>query len=295
MARRRTGLAAARRLAAAPSLEAARDQLAGTAYADVVTAPPGLAATQRAVADATLWQIRVLAGWLPAGGTVLARAVVAAFERENLMGHLGLLAGGTAPPPFDLGTLATAWNRVRPTTTTDAALMEISASPWGKLEPGDLSAVRDQLTAAWLRRLILVAPSARPWARTAAVLLVARSQVVEGRRLPEPAAAQLTGLLGSRYASARTIDDLRETLVPTARRVLDAVASPEQLWRADASLWTSLADGGARLLRGPLAGPDHVVGAVAVLAADAFRVRAALAAAAAGTHAEIGEVLGGAA
>ncbi len=298
MARRRLGLGAVVRLARAPTLDAACEQLAGTAYADVATGlsrPAGLAAAQRAVADATLWQFRVLAGWLPSSGTVLARAAVAAFERENLLAHLDRLTGRPSAPPFELGTLSTAWNRVRSTSSAEAALAEIAASPWGEVTSGDLATIRDELTAAWLHRMSRVAPSTRPWVRAAAVLLVARCQVVEARRLPDRAAGQLTGPLGRRWPQARSLDELRDALGPPARAVLDDVSSPDRLWVAEAALWGSLADRGTRLLREPIAGPAHVVGAMAALAADAFRVNAALAAAATGTAGQLGEVLGGAA
>ncbi len=293
MARRRLGQSAARRLGAAPSLESARELLVGTAYADVVTAPPGLAAAQHAVADVVLWEIRVLAGWLPAAGTTLARTAAAAFERENLVGHLVRLDGGRPGPAHDLGSLSTAWTRVRRTTSVEAALAEIAASPWGRVTSTDPGAVRDELTAAWLARVSRVAPAARAWARAAAVLLVARVQAVESRSLPDQAAARLTGLLGRDWASARTLEALRETLTPPARTVLDSVRSTDRLWVAEAALWTTLAVGGERLLRRPLAGPDHVVGALAVLGADAFLVDAALAAAATGTGERLEGVLGG--
>ena len=295
MARRRLGLAAARRLAVAPSLEAARRQLDGSAYADVVAAPPGLVAAQRAVADATLWQIRVLAGWLPSAGTTLPRTAMAAFERENLVGHLVSLAGGGSRPPFELGALSTAWNRVRTTTSVEAARSEIAASAWGEVTSTDPASIRDELTAAWLARASRLAPPARPWARTAAVLLVARAQVVESRPLPDRAAAELSRLLGRRWPAAQSLEELRDALAPAARAVLDGVTSPERLWTAEAALWTQLAADGARLLRRPLPGPELVVGAMAVLGADAHRVSAALAAAAIGTGARLEEVLGGAA
>jgi hypothetical protein len=294
MARRRLGLAAVRRLAAAPSLDVARSQLAGTAYAAVASAPSELAAAQRAVAASTLWQLRVLAGWLPASGTTLARVAAAAFERENLVEHLRRLTGAAEVPlPFELGSLTTAWNRVRVTTTADAAIEEIAASPWGIVTPGDLTVVRDELTAAWLGRVAAVAPVARPWAQAAAVLLVARCQVLEGRPLAAAAASRLDGLLGPDWPTAHSLDELRAALDPAARSAVVGVTGPDRLWPAEAGLWSRLADGGARLLRRPGAGPEHVTGALAVLAADALRVSAALAAAAAGGGAELTEAFDG--
>jgi len=294
MARRRLGLAAARRLANASSLESARAQLVGTAYAEVASASPGVAAAQRAIAEAMLWQVRVLAGWLPASGTTLARVAAAAFERENLVEHLRRLSGAAdVPAPFELGSLSTIWNRVRTTTTAEAAIGEIAASPWGIVTPGDLTAVRDELTAAWLGRVASAAPATRPWARSAAVLLVARSQVLEGRALAAPAAARLGVLLGPHWPNARSLEDLRAALDPRVRSVLVGVTGPDRLWLAETGLWSALSGGGTRLLRRPGAGPEHAIGALAVLAADALRVSAALAAAACGGAAELAEAFDG--
>jgi hypothetical protein len=313
MARRRLGPVATRRLAAAPSLAVARAALAGTAYAEAaapaaLSAPgsgshPGssselylgsgdeLASAQRAVAAAVLWQVRVLAGWMPSRGTPIARAVVAGFERENIVGQLRRLRGGTPPEPFELGSLSTAWNRVRATASVPDLLAELAASPWGDIGVDDTAGVRDALGAAWLRRLALDLPSARPWATTAAVLLVARALLVEGVAPPPAAVVQLDGVLGRRWHDATTLDQLRAGLDAGAHRSLDGVGSVQQLWSAETGLWDALGQGGARLLRRPLPGPDRVVGALALLAADAFGVRAALAAAATGSGA--GEVLVG--
>ncbi|WAP50822.1 hypothetical protein OL239_12580 [Arthrobacter sp. ATA002] len=64
---------------------------------------------------------------------------------------------------------------------------------------------------------------------------------------------------------------------------------PADLWRAEAALAARVENDGFRLIRAGLPGPNTVLGAMAVLATDAWRVRAALAAAAA--HAGTSEVL----
>jgi hypothetical protein len=46
-------------------------------------------------------------------------------------------------------------------------------------------------------------------------------------------------------------------------------------------MWAAVEKDGFRLLRGSMPGPDVVLGAIAVLSTDAWRVRAALTAAAA--------------
>lgn len=287
MARRRLGSAAVRRLAGAPTLGAARAQLSGTAYANAAAGAEGLAAAQRSIASAVLWQIRVLAGWMPPSGTRIARALVAGLERDNIVDHLQRLTGGAAPAPFDLGTLGTAWGRVRLTTSTSALLEELRTSAWGEVTGADAPSVRDTLTAAWLHRMALDVPSSRPWVTSAALLLIARSQVLEGRRVPAGAVAPLDALLGRGWHAARSLDDLRRGVDVRGRATLDPAGSVEELWACEMRLWTvQLAGEGRRLLRDPIPGPERVVGAIAVIAADAFAVRAALAAAASGRGAE---------
>jgi hypothetical protein len=55
------------------------------------------------------------------------------------------------------------------------------------------------------------------------------------------------------------------------------------LWRAEAGLRAQIESDGFRMLRAARPGPAPVVGALAVLAVDGWRLRAALACAAAGT------------
>lgn len=290
-ARRRLGLAAVRRLRAAGSLEAALGQLESTAYARA-TGAGDLAEAQHAVAAAVLWQVRVLAGWMPASGALVARTLAGAFERENLCDHLRRLHTGRGAPgrePFDLGALSSAWNRARRATTPAALRAELAASPWGDLPVEDLAAFRDATAGVWLRRLLLDVPGSAPVAVAGAVLLVARARAVEGRAPSARLVTALDGVIGTRWPAATTLEDLHAALDPAAGRTLDGVTAPDGLRRAEAAGWQLVADTGLRLLRDPLPGPERVVGAVAVLAADAFRVRAALADAATGG----GEVLDG--
>ena len=69
--------------------------------------------------------------------------------------------------------------------------------------------------------------------------------------------------------------------------MLDGVGEPGDLWRAEAALRARVEEDAFRLLRSGLPGPDVAVGAVTVLAVDAWRVRAALAAAASGGGSEV--------
>jgi hypothetical protein len=54
------------------------------------------------------------------------------------------------------------------------------------------------------------------------------------------------------------------------------VRDPADLWTAEARWWARLRADGARLLAEPGFGPHAAIGAVALLAVDAWQVRAAL-------------------
>ncbi|MCD0484518.1 V-type ATPase subunit [Streptacidiphilus sp. ASG 303] len=187
-----------------------------------------------------------------------------------------------APPPYRLGALATAWPRLARTRTPAGLRAALAASPWG--DPGgDTPAA----VALWLRtdaavRTAAAVPAAAPWAAGRLALLTAREVHLHGRPLPEPAARHAAGLLGRAAPRAATLADCRGLLPGPARWALDGVDAPAGLWRAEARWWARLERDGLALLRTRRPGPPPVVGAAAVLAADAWRVRAALQCAARG-------------
>jgi hypothetical protein len=125
-------------------------------------------------------------------------------------------------------------------------------------------------------------PAARAWAAGAAALLVARERLAGHRRLPEPAEAMAVRLLGRRWPPAGTPAELTAALPAPARWVLAGVVDPADLWTAEARWWRRLRTDGARLLAGGGFGPGPSLGAVALLAADAWLVRGALEVAARG-------------
>jgi hypothetical protein len=63
---------------------------------------------------------------------------------------------------------------------------------------------------------------------------------------------------------------------------LSDVVEPGDLWRAEARWWARVEQEGGALTRHPSPGHERVVGAVALMAVDAWRVRAALERAASG-------------
>ncbi|MCC3279545.1 V-type ATPase subunit [Arthrobacter sp. zg-Y40] len=289
MAQRRVGAGTCREVAAMASLPTAAEALADSVYGPDLTAARSLGDAQHATRRTVLWQLRVLAGWLPAGGTPLIRAAAARFEADNIIAlaaalHTGTLPAGTdmAPAPlYDLGGLATAWPRLRTAESPETLHAMLAASPWG--DPGTAAQLPDILTAVWLRRLAGAAAGARPWAVSAAVLLAARLLLVDRTRPPDRLVSLLRPLLGTGWTDAASLPELAVSLSPAAGRALSATQDPQGLWRAEAQLAAQVETDGFGLLRAGLPGPDVVLGAMAVLAADAWRVRAALAAAAAGT------------
>lgn len=282
MAQRRAGAGTCRGIAAAPDLTAALDRLGETAYADELESVHTLAQAQRATRRTVLWQLRVLAGWLPASGARLVRSAAAVFEADNIVAlELQLGRGPTTGgdfQPFDLGGLATAWPRLETAATVEELRSALASSPWG--DPGQDAALSDVLTVVWLRRLANEAPAARSWAASTAALLSARLVFIDRSAPGERLLSLLRPLIGTAWVGAATPDALRAALPPGPAQALDALQIPTELWRGEALLAARVEMDGFRLLRAGLPGPDVVLGAMAVLAVDAWRVRAALAAAA---------------
>jgi hypothetical protein len=234
LASRRVGRAGARELAASGSLTDALRGLAASPYGRELEGARSLEEAQHAVAAALVWNLRVLAGWLPAAGGERLRALAAWFEIANVQDRLAYLAGEPYRRPYDLGGLATAWPALARTGSPDALRAALAESAWGDPGSPEPAALAVALRAAWAARVIAAVPEAADWARTAAALAGARS---------EPS---------------------------------------EDVWLAEASWWSRVEAEAARLAAARRQGPSTVVGVVGMLAADAWRVRAALAASALG-------------
>ncbi|XTR52295.1 hypothetical protein ACOM2C_01860 [Pseudarthrobacter sp. So.54] len=283
MAHRRVGAGASRVIAAQPTLGRALSSLQESSYAERLRGASGLAAAERALQETVLWQLRVLAGWLPASGTALARAAAGAFEIANITALAHQLAGGAkAPEPYHLGALATAWPRLRSAGSVEELATILRATAWGDVGTAGTGSLRDALTVAWLRRLAAVAPPARPWCGAVCALTAARMLTVDGVRPPAPVRHLLRPVLGSSWEAAASLAEFTSALQPSLRTVLVGIASPKDLWHAEARVCAAVEKDGFQLLRASMPGPDVVLGAIAVLSTDAWRVRAALTAAAAG-------------
>ncbi|GAB7035466.1 V-type ATPase subunit [Streptomyces sp. NPDC021749] len=279
MVSRRLGAHGARALAAGPTLDDAVRYLGATGYRHDLGAEMSLAEAQRAVGATLLWHLRVLAGWQPRSGADAVRLLAAGFEIANTEEHLRALRGTPLPHParpYQLGTLATAWPRLARTTSPAELRAVLAASVWG--DPGDESpaAVATGMRTSAAVRTAAALPEAARWAAGRLALLVGREVFVVGRRPAKPAAERAGRLLGRAAVRATSFDDFRRHLPATARWALDGVDGTADLWRAEARWWDRLERDGSELLRGSRWGSGPVVGAVALLSADAWRVRGAL-------------------
>ncbi len=279
MSRRRLGRVAVRELATAPDLEAALSQLARSPYRREVRGGMRLAEAERAVVAAALWNVRVLSGWLPRSGVSLLRVLASPVEAANVVDHLDHMVRGRpgpAPTPYRLGALGTTWPRLAATTTPDEVRHALASSPWG--DPGGTSsrevALALRITAA--DRIASAVPAAADWAGGHLALLVAREVTAERLPLPRRARDDLVLVLGERVAQAASLPALAEALPRSASWALAGVSSPEDLWRAEARWWARVERDAFRMVRSARSGLEAPLGAVALLAIDAWRVRAAL-------------------
>ena len=276
MAQRCIGADAARELAACGSLAEALQALAATPYGRGRLPGLTLSAAQHQIADAILWDLRVLAGWLPGNGVRLLRALAGWFELANVGELLQAMAGRPADAEFALGALATAWPRLRQAASPAGLRTVLAASAWGDPGGETAEAVLQGMRSRWAARVAAAGEPARSWAAGAEALLLAGQRFPAGREVHDAGTGEAHGMLGSATAGAVTLDELGRGLPVRARWVLAGISSPDDLWRAEAAWWARVERDGFRLLRTSSLDSGAVLGAVALMAADAWRVRAAL-------------------
>ncbi|GAA3248067.1 hypothetical protein [Nonomuraea helvata] len=266
----------ARRIAECGSVGEAVALLKDTPYGHDVRRGQSLAEAQWAVLATLLWHLRVLAGWLPREGGQMVRVLARWFELANADELMYRFAGGEAEPEFTLGSLGTAWPRLRLCGSLPELRAALAASPWG--DPGGAGRREIQLgmRLAWAERVVAAIPQARSWALGATALLLARARLGEGDGLADKARARCRVLLGGGALDASSPGEMVERLPAAARWVLHEIEDPGELWRAEERWWQRVEDDGRDLLTGAGFSAGPVLGAVVVLAADAQRVRAAL-------------------
>jgi hypothetical protein len=293
LARRRLGAAGARAVAKSPGLGSALAALASSPYGHDVRPDQSLGAAQHAVAASLLWNMRVLTGWLPRGRVDVVRLVAAGYEVANLDEHLWMLQHPLVPrseptnPLYSLGTLETSWSRLSSTTGLNGIAQVLETSRWqlrGCRTPREFHL---GIRLAWADAVVAGVPEAASWARAAAALLVLKEVILEGRRLSEPLALRASYVLGPGFVGALAgrppgLAGLRDGLPSGARWVLDDLDQGQDLWHGEAAWWRRVERDGFALLRGSGYDRRPVVGALAVLAVDVWRIRAALETAARG-------------
>lgn len=285
IARRRLGQAGVRELATAASYADAVQRLDVSPYGQRVHIDDPLPVAVRGVAMTLLWNLRVLAGWLPATGAEMLRALGGWFEIANVEEHLHALAGRPAPAPFPLGTLGLAWPRIAASSDREELRNALAASAWG--DPGGTSPrdIQLWLRLAWAERAAARVPPARSWALGAVALLLARERFARRQPLPERAGTAADRLVGTAWSTATTVGELAQRLPAPARWALADVTRADQLWQAELRWWHRVRSDSSRLLARSGFGADRIVGAVGLLAVDARSVAAALEIAARGREA----------
>ncbi|MEU6538513.1 hypothetical protein [Streptomyces sp. NPDC047000] len=305
----RAGPGTARRLAAAPGLPDALRTLASTPYRRGLDVRAAVAEAQRGVSDALVWWLRVLAGWQPRPGALAVRLLASPFEIANTRRRLLALSGasdmsgvadtpgtsdtpgdtGTPPPaPYRLGALATAWPRLSRASSPSQLRAVLTASAWGDPGGASAAAVLTGMRLSAAARTAAAVPCAARWAAGEAALLVAREVFVTGLPLTRTAEHRAVPLLGAgalRAAAAGRFEEFRDRLPAGARWALEGTERPRDLWRAEARWWPRVERDGLALLERTRYDVAPVAGAVAVLGADAWRVRAGLECAGRGTGA----------
>jgi hypothetical protein len=293
MARRALGVDAARQLAASTSLGEAQRQLQATPFRSAAETRLSLDEAQHAVAATILWDMRVLAGWLPRDGVSLLRLLAGWFEIANVDELLQALAGRPSGAEFQLGALATAWPRLREASSAPEVRHVLAASAWG--DPGGDTDrdIRLGMRTRWAARIAASGDRARGWAAEAAALMAPAQ--------PSAPASAKPGGSDTAQGRARAVSDL----VSPGRRGPAAAARPRpprpasglaaepvraaplhaDSWQAEAGWWRQVEHEGRALLRSSATSSEPVLGAVIVMAADARRVRAALGCAARGGRA----------
>ena len=273
LARHRLGPDGARELAAAGSVGAARARLNDSPYAQAIAGEGSVRGLQRAIWNSVLWDLRVLAGWLPPPGVAIARAFAAFFEVQNfedLLAH----PGGERVSPFELGGLAIAWPHAQEATSASGVREQLRRSAWRDPGTSDPSGMLLGLRLEWARLLSRIEPAAA-WGTGAAALVVAGG-LADGEQPVDPDVLHRVFAFGPEARNATTVPALFTALPESARWALEGIEHSSELWRAEAGWWRRVEHDGERLLRAARPGRAVVVGGLSVRMADAWRTAAAV-------------------
>ena len=293
---RTIGATAARAIGTAESWSEARTELATTVYGASLPVDADRRTARVLASEATIWQLRVLAGWLPPNASGLARAFAAAVEIADIDRHLTRLSrpsesgsNGAAPMrSVPMGSLATAWPHVERATSLDQVRHELARSAWGDPGGSDPMTIRFGLRVAWGRRLLRQASITTEWVHGATAVLVARERFLFERDIPDVAARTVDQLLGTRWRRATSVATLADDVPPSASWALRAAGSSAEpssdppaadLWRSEVAVISRVSDDANKIAESGRNGRNTVAAVMALLLVDLWRVAAAIEAA----------------
>lgn len=287
--RRRLGASGARALGSEDSWPQARAELATTVYGASLPADADRRAARVSASAATIWQFRVLAGWLPPNATALARTFAASVEIAEIDRHVSRLArdagaGSTRTEPpgtVSLGSLATTWPRVGRATTLEQVRSILARSAWGDPGGSDPATIRLGLRIAWGRRLVRRAAVTTDWVHGAAAVLVARERFLFERDIAEIPARTIDQLLGPRWRRATSMASLADNVPSSASWSLladDSSTDPSatNLWLSELAVISRVDEDASRIVESGRNGRNAVAAVMALLLLDLWRVDAAI-------------------
>ena len=282
--RRSVGPSGAHTIAGAGSWPEAARALRATSYGERLPERADRAVAHRAAAESTLWQLRVLAGWLPPGATGLTRIAAGPFEIANIEFHVARLLGsapdrGRLGEPLPLGSLATAWPRVSAAASIDQVRSTLSSSVWGDPGGNGPATLVLGLRVGWARRMLRASPLARPWASGMLAMLVARERLLFDRPIAEVTGRELDRVLGRGWRSASTPAEVAARTPDSASWSLTGIDDPADLWRSELAIIRRVVADARPVARTERYGRDTVVAVLALLLVDLWWVGAAIEAA----------------
>jgi hypothetical protein len=285
LSRRRLGDDGVRALARSGSLQGALAFLSASSYGRRVRADIDVIAARRAIAETSLWHLRVLTGWLPPAGIRLVRALAGWFELANLEARAASLASGGRwqEAPFTLGALSTVWPKAADATTLAQLRSVLAHSAWGDPGGDSVGKIFLGLWIGWCRSLRTVLDPAREWADGGLVLALAKARFAGQPPIAAEAMPRVPEL-GSRWRRARDLQEFARNVPESGRWALAEVHRPADLWAAERRWWLRLDGEAVRLLGRPQLGRTTVAAAATLLVTDCWRTQAALEQAAGGVH-----------
>jgi len=254
----------------------ARRALSSSMYGADLPADASRAQARRTAMEATAWQLRVLAGWVPPGRSAIPRLFAAPMEIANIEGRLAEIEGRDSHRPIRLGSLVVVWPRVAAATSAGQIRASLATSVWG--DPGGVepSTISLALRIGLARRLSVQLPQFTDWARGAMAVLVAREQYGFARPINQTTSRAVDRFFGRRWRQASSVSSLRETVPKSAAWPLDGVESAADLWRAELAFVHRVAGDAEHLTARGRYDESTLVGVMALLLVDLWRVLAAV-------------------